>query len=85
MKTDKIEDIIYYITLGILCLLLIIMGFFWDKEIKERIVIKDPLLITEDMQIVRPEIQGLYGVISEKDLKKFLNYKNTFELMENKR
>ena len=85
MKMDKIEDVIYYITLGILCLLLIIMGFFWDKEIKERIVIKDPLLITEDMQIVRPEIQGLYGVISEKDLKKFLNYKNTFELMENKR
>jgi len=62
----------------VLCLVLsiILVGYslFVKKKIQENLVIKDPIFIMEDMSVVEPKIQGLYGVVSKKEFNKFLHY-----------
>ncbi len=75
MKKENLESLIVFLTA---CICGLLVGYILKGIYKRDAIIKDPLIITEDMQIIKPEVQGkeIYGVISEKYLKEFLNYKN---------
>jgi len=70
------------IILGLIASYLI--GFNAGKEEREKFI-KDPVIIYNDMRIKKMDNKGIYGIISEKELKWLIGFKNTYELMENKR
>ena len=47
-------------------------------------VIKDPVIIYDNLKIEPMDTRGVFGVISEKDLKEFLEFKR-YELLTSKK
>ena len=81
MKDNSIiRDILFIIFLNICWGIAVYVAYDKGKEVKK--IIKDPYIIYNDMRIEKLEIKGMYGIISGKELKSFLNFKNTYEMIE---
>ena len=48
---------------------------FISQELSEKVIIKDPMVIYDNMKIEQMDRQGVYGIISEAKLKELLDMK----------
>ena len=61
-----------------------LIGVDAGKRQKE-LVIRDPVVIYDNMKIELMDNRGIYGIISERKLKELIGFKNGYELMKENR
>ena len=81
------EKLLECILISLFVSVFIWVFFFIEHKLSKRPIniIKDPVIVYDDLRIEEMDNRGVWGVISRKDLKDLLGYKNTWELMEEKK